>query len=239
MVGRAGARVLVAVCLSLLGLAAPRSAAAQEWFDDYGRGVEALRRGRPAAAVPLLQSAARKRAEPGQNILTYGTNRLAAYHPYLHLADALIRLQRFDEAQAALSTSERYGREPVAERQALSARLAQLRAPREAPPPTAPEARSTPEPVPYVPPPTTMAAVVAPPPPATPAAATPSPRMSPRATATPVPPSPSPVQTPPPVATADPSPGGIIVFSDPPGASVYLDDEPIGATDPASGRRGK
>ena len=27
-----------------------------------------------------------------------------------------------------------------------------------------------------------------------------------------------------------------MVFSDPPGATVYLDDEPLGETDPTSGR---
>jgi hypothetical protein len=49
----------------------------------------------------------------------------------------------------------------------------------------------------------------------------------------------------PPPASGPPPPGGppplrdppsIIVFTDPPGATVYLDDEPLGETDPDSGR---
>ena len=38
------------------------------------------------------------------------------------------------------------------------------------------------------------------------------------------------------LAEAVPEPPSLVVFSDPPGAKVYLDDEPLGDTDPTSGR---
>ena len=66
-------------------LSLPATAAA-EWFDDYERGVEALRRGRPGQAIQFLEKAIRKRPEPGSNLITYGTNRLEEYFPYLKLS---------------------------------------------------------------------------------------------------------------------------------------------------------
>jgi LPXTG-motif cell wall-anchored protein len=232
MLGRAGARVVFALAFALLLTGTPRPAAAQEWFDDYARGVEALRRGRAAAAVTLLEQAVRKRPEPGENVLTYGTNRLARYHPYLHLADALIRLDRHDEAREALKRSEHFGREPAATRDALRARIEpQYQA--AAPPPPAvakePEPTPAPTPLPATPPPPTPT----PEPAATAAPALPSARPTARAAATPAPGgSPSSAPSAPPAVVL----GALVVFSDPPGASVYVDDEPVGATDPASGR---
>ncbi len=268
-----------------------------EWFDDYTRALEALRQKKGARAVELLERAIRQRAEPGTNLLTYGTNRLDAYYPYLKLAEAHLLAGNPEGAREALRRSEAHGREPAAERARLVAEADKLEAARTAapPPPTPPTT------APPTLPPTTLAA--APPPP--PVAAPPTPPASPSVGAPPIP-SPGaatgtlelhtepagatallegrllgttplrleilpgnyavtlrkegtaeqtfPVRiaagrvttevralvatAPPSIPTPPPPPevASLLVYSDPPGASVYLDDEPLGVTDPASGR---
>jgi len=39
----------------------------------------------------MLERAARLRPDPGTNVITYGTNRLERYYPYLRLAEAWLR----------------------------------------------------------------------------------------------------------------------------------------------------
>ena len=225
--------LFVAVVLPIL--------AAADFSSDYEKGVEALRRGRAAAAVTFLQNAIRQRAQPGENIITYGTNRLPRYHPYLHLAEAHLQLKQYAEAQRALEASQRYGSEPSATREALQARVRQgLQVAAATPPPPTPvptpvptAVPATPEPQPAVvvatpaPPPTTVAPRVLPPPVTVPA----RPVVSPTVVA-PMPEPSAAVES----AADVVENGTLVIVSDPPAASVYLDDEPLGVTDPGSGR---
>jgi hypothetical protein len=284
------------------GLAALLAAAglmAEEWFDAYSRGLEALKQKQGARAAPLFERAIRLRPDPGTNLITYGTNRLDQYHPYLRLAEAYLLTGEVEKAKEALGRSEARGKEPAGERSRLAAlaneAAARARtaaatpppAPVATPPPPPTLAQATPAPAP---PPTTLAAV-APPPPTTLAAATAPPAGRPTgtldlrsepagatalmdgrllgttpikvevdaglhqvtlrkegtadltfatriekgktvtekralvATAT--------VPSAPPAAPAE---AALVVYSDPPGASVYVDDERVGATDATTGR---
>ena len=63
-------------------------AGAEEWYDAYGRGLLALKQREAKAAVAGLNRAIQLRRQPGENLLTYGTNTLRRYYPYLRLADA-------------------------------------------------------------------------------------------------------------------------------------------------------
>ena len=114
--GRSGAAVLAAALL-LSG-----TALAEEWFDAYGRGLEALKQGKAALAVASFERAIRLRPEPGSALITYGTNRLDEYYPYLRLAEAQLLAGNLDAARDALKRSGARGKESGAER----ARLAQL-----------------------------------------------------------------------------------------------------------------
>ncbi len=195
-------------------LTAP-DARAQEWYDSYERGVDALAKKQAARAIEHFERAIRKGPEPGTNVLTYGTNRLAVYHPYLRLAAAQLLAGNPQAARAALQQSEARGREPAAERGRLLAEAEALERSRaaSAPPPTlppAPAAAAVPAPAPV---PTPM--------PAAPAAA---------ATSTP-----APVATPTPVAVTavavrDATAGTLDVRSDPAGATVLLDGRMLGTT---------
>jgi len=249
----------------------------------------------------VLERAARMRPDPGTNVITYGTNRLERYHPYLRLAEAYLMAGQPDKAQDALKRSAARGKEPADERARLAAQvetaLERTRMAAAAPPPTlaaaAPPVTAAAAPTA---PPTTIAA--APAPPATTAVAgvrgAPSP-AAPRAAAsgrldlrsepagatvllgdrllgtTPlqvelapgdytvtlrkegtadtsfpvrIGPAKTTVETRALVATAPaavpsaapPEIASLVVYSQPPGARVYLDDEPLGATDPRSGR---
>ena len=108
--------------LLLLGL--PELARGQEWFDDYDRARTLIANGQAEQAIPLLERAIRRRPEPGTNILTYGTNRLDEYHPYLTMADARLRMGDLEQPAEALASSGTAGIAPAELRQALAARLA-------------------------------------------------------------------------------------------------------------------
>jgi Protein kinase domain/PEGA domain len=197
----------------------------------------------------MLERAARLRPEPGTNVLTYGTNRLERYHPYLRLAQAYLLAGRPAQAEEALKRSEARGREPADERARIAAevRTALETARASAAPPVTMAAgpvANAPAP-PSVPPVALAPASAASPPPA------PAPsgvRTSPPARSAPVrsPDGRVTAETRAPAATsaAPPAPAAapasavaaLVVYSDPPGASVYLDDELVGATDPRSGR---
>ena len=97
--------------------------AAQEWFDEYEAGVAALDRGEAARAVAHLERAIRGRDEPGDSIITYGTNRMATYHPYLKLAEAHLLAGHLEGAKSALRRSAERGKEPADRRAALMARV--------------------------------------------------------------------------------------------------------------------
>ena len=226
-------------------LLAPAPICAQEWHESYRAGVAALQRGDAARAVEALRRAIALRPEPGRNVVTYGTNVEPRYFPYLRLADAYVTLGQLEAARETLEASASWGREPADERQRLLARLdtaAEQRRPRSPAPTTVP----TPTPAP---PTTAPSPTVAPETPAPPSL--PSPAASSRAEAPPTPPGsrPSPpaaVVRAPAVPPASPPaasvPAGeavtstIEIVSRPPGATVYIDDEPVGSTDPETGR---
>jgi protein kinase-like protein/PEGA domain-containing protein len=234
------ARALAILLPSLLLLVAP--ARAQEWHEAYRDGVKALDQGQPARAVGLLEYAVSRRPQPGRDIITYGTNVERQYYPYLKLAEAYLRLRDVGGARSALKRSENWAREPAEERRRLAAQVDALAAAAATPAPAPPSPAATA-------PPTTVAA--APPVPTAPVTAVPetprpasgahvehpperreaeTPRRDPPAAAA-NPPSPRAA----PVAEASAS-AVLDIVSQPPGASVYVDDELIGATDPEWGR---
>jgi len=250
-VSRRNRRVGLAPSTLALCLLVAAPVAAQDWHDAYRAGLAALARGDPARAVEALQRAATLRSEPGRNVLTYGTNVEPRYFPYLRLAEAQLALGRLDAAREALEKSASWGaREPADERQALAARLDAAVAARRPPPtPTAtpppPVTLATPTPAP------TPTAVVEPPA----AAALPQAPAAPPASSPALPPpgaasrpstrprTDEPVAHAPPVSASTgslpgtlPGTGSIEVVSQPAGASVYVDDEPVGSTDPGTGR---
>ena len=228
---------------SLVLLSWSTSAAAQDWHEAYRAGVSAMARGEHARAVEALRRAVALRPEPGRNVLTYGTNVEPRYFPYLRLAESHLAIGQLDEAREALATSASWGREPAEERQRLSARLEAMAQPKASAP--APTPLATP---PVVPAPapieTPVPAAQAPPATLEPPRAEPPPRP------TGTPPShpagaqassgrrqEAPTGTPPePAAPKEDASGTIEVVSQPAGSLVYIDDEPIGSTDPTSGR---
>jgi hypothetical protein len=234
-------RVLAALGLSL---ALATGAGAEEWYEAYRNGVKALAQGQAQRAVPLIEFAASQRPQPGRDVLTYGTNVERQYYPYLRLTEAYLQMKDLAGARSALRRSERWAIEPAEERRRLAAQVEELAA-RLAPPPPTPApapAETVPTTTLPAPPPTTLAP--APPALAEPPVrgASPSPRAPPSraatGAATPAP-TPVPSATSTAAATAIPPPGPgrtIEIVSQPPGASVYLDDELIGTTDLEWGR---
>src|SRR5262245_26889084 len=230
-------RLLVLAIGILLGAAV---AGAEEWHEAYRAGLNALARGDAETAADALQRAIALRPEPGRNVVTYGTNVEPRYYPYLRLAEAYIALGQLELAQQALEASARFGREPAEDRQRLLARLeaaAEQRHPR-APPATptpAPPTSTVPTPAPVAsaaPEATAPASTPVPPPASAPAS---SPTAEPR----PSPPTEAPARTSPPATTlgaAHETRGSLELVSQPPGADVYIDDEPVGSTDPETGR---
>ena len=225
---------LVLLLPFLLLFAGARSAGAQEWHESYRDGVKALNQGQAARAVGLLEYAVSKRPQPGRDIITYGTNVERQYYPYLKLAEAYIKLHDIGGARSALKRSETWAREPAEERRRLAAQVDALTAAAATPAPVVP----TPAPVA---PPTTVAAE--PPPAALPTpASVPAPvakTETPPTTVTPRverPAEPRAAPSPRASAPAETPPSVLEVVSQPPGASVYVDDELIGATDPEWGR---
>jgi predicted Ser/Thr protein kinase len=251
LIGRGSSRgVWIVVALLAVGGGAPRAAAAQQWHELYTDGLAALGNGQARQATQLLRRAIEERPRPGKLVPTYGTNFEPEYFPYLRLAEAFLLLEEGEEAVGALETSARFGVAPAEKRAALEARaraLIDAKRPPEPPPaspPAAPpesQAAPTPEPTPAPEPPAPVTAV-APPPPET---ATPSPDRTDR--------TPPPAPTAPPAAEAErrraPAAGppqatpvpratrpALVITSDPAGARVFLDDEPVGRTDPQTGR---
>ncbi len=186
-----------------LFLGLPPTAVAQQWFDSYARGLRALREGRATEAIEHLERATRRRAEPGESLLTYGTNRLDHYHPYLKLAEARLAAGQLDAARSDLARSDHFGVAPAQERDrvrvSIEAAVRRLAAAAALPPPTPLE------------PPTPVAA------------AAPTPTTSPA-------PSPSPpaaVTTPSPETA---SAGTLRIESKPGGAAVEIDGRVRGRT---------
>jgi hypothetical protein len=239
----------------LAGFLAPGPASAQQWHELYADGVVALRNGQAERAVDLLRRAIEKRPQPGVRVPTYGTNFEPRYFPYLRLAEAYLLLGAAEDAAEVLQTSTRLGVEPAEERAALEARARALLDSKR--PPPEPTSASAPPPTPTPAPPPTPTPAPAPIPPADlpphplPDATAPTP-----ATVAPAPSTPTTItpRAAPPVAEAagERAPDVIArspatsptratlpsldITSDPPGAHVFLDDEPVGRTDPETGR---
>ena len=235
----------MAAALALVLLLAPAAGRAQDWDEAYRSGLAALARGDHAGAAAAFRRAIAKHPEPGRNIPTYGTNVEPRYFPYLRLAEACLALGQLEPAREALDKSASFGAaEPADERQKLVARLEAAVAARRPPSPTVPP----PSAAPIVPSPTPLAAVPsAPPPPVTlsspaaPSATPPAAREALRPERVPEPESrpaaePSASARPPAAAPAEAVTGTLEVISQPAGATAYIDDEPVGATDPRTGR---
>lgn len=231
--------------LALSSFAAP--AGAREWYEAYQEGVRTLARGQYREAVSLLEEAIRQRPQPGVNLRTYGTNVERSYFPYLRLAEAHLGLNSPEGARAALQRSESLGAEPAGERARLRERLDQLveRLRPAAPPPPATTLSATSAASPPAPSAAPTVAATGPLTSATPSATpAPSEPPAPMGPATALPRAPAP-QPRPPTAAATPAIAAtpeasatatLEVFSEPAGAHVYVDDEPLGRTSPDTGR---
>jgi hypothetical protein len=224
--------------LLAIGCLAPRTVAAQEWHELYAGGVAALRNGQPGKAADLLRRAIQKRPQAGRDVPTYGTNFEPRYFPYLRLAEACLLLGAHEEARKALETSAHQGVEPADERAALVARVsAAIEAKRPPPEPTpAPVPASAPGHA--LVPPTPTPGIPAPPPEAIiPPLPTPPifPMTAPTAVAA-LKSAPAPAKSPRETPLEREGRPTLDITSDPPGAQVFLDDEPVGRTDPETGR---
>ncbi len=229
---------------SFLFVASAPSAGAQEWHEAYRDGLKALAQNQPARAVGLLEYAVSQRPQPGRDVVTYGTNVERQYYPYLKLAEAYLRLHDLAGVRSALKRSETWAREPAEERRRLAAQLDALVAAAATPAPAVPSPAATAPPAaaPAQPPPSALPAPAVKPEtaPATagvhaehPSEPRPAPSAPRREGATPNANAPVPGAIP---TTAAPSMAVLEIVSQPPGASVYVDDELIGATDPEWGR---
>ena len=237
-------RALAVLLPSFLFVASAPSAGAQEWHEAYRDGLKALAQNQPARAVGLLEYAVSQRPQPGRDVVTYGTNVERQYYPYLKLAEAHLRLHDLAGVRSALKRSETWAREPVDERRRLAAQLDVLVAAAATPAPAVPSPAATAPPAaaPAEPPLSALPAPAVKPetPPATagihaehPSEPRPVPNAPRRDGAAPNVNAPVAGATP---TTAAPSMAVLEIVSQPPGASVYVDDELIGATDPEWGR---
>jgi hypothetical protein len=149
------------------------------------------------------------------------------YFPYLRLAEAYLLLDAGEDARQALETSARFAVEPIEERKALEAQVRAALDAKAPPHPANPPSVALPDAAPV------MAPVVAPPSPSPSPIAPPPMSVGVEPTARPSGPAgPESTLRPAPLRTA----AALEVASDPPGAQVFLDDEPRGRTDPQTGR---
>ena len=234
-----------AAAIALAFLLAPAAARAQDWDEAYRLGLTALARGEHGRAAEAFRRAIARRPEPGRNIPTYGTNIEARYFPYLRLAEACLALGQLEAAREALERSASWGeREPADEREKLVERLgaaiAQRRPASPSPPPATPAPLTPPVASPVAEPTPTSNPALVPAAPVSPRSAPLLPRepghpgqVDDRETRPGPEPSAGPVSGAPSAGTAA---GTLEIVSQPAGATVYIDDEPVGATDPQTGR---
>lgn len=211
--------------LLLLGSLVPATSGAQEWHELYTEGKQALRNGQVERAAQSFRAAIQKRPRPGVSVPTYGTNFEPQYFPYLRLAEAYLRLEDYDNAIKTLETSARFAVEPAAERTALETRArAALDAKRVAPQPV------------QLPPPTRQPdPVISQPKSAVPTTTPKRDSVVPPAESTRAAPSTAATRTPEPNRPPPRAPV-LDLTTQPPGARVFIDDEPLGRSDPQTGR---
>jgi hypothetical protein len=209
--------------------------AAQEWHDAYQQGLEELRRGRVSRAAALLETATRQNPQPGRDVLTYGTNAIPLYTPWVYLAEARLLSGDLEGAEAALARSDGYGLADAAKRDELRGDIAEARlvlagTPTPTPEPT-PAPTPTPTPAPTPPPTPEPRLEPTPERSAEPApTATPRPRGTPPALSTPAPP---PVETTP---TPLPVPDSrLVLTTSPPGARISVGGSEFGTSHPETG----
>lgn len=105
----------------LLFLLFAPAAFGEEWYDAYSSGIKAFERHETEKAILSLERAIRLRPEPGTNVITYGTNWLDEYAPYLYLAEAYLVAGKPEKAREALRRSERFSKEAADRRAHLAA----------------------------------------------------------------------------------------------------------------------
>ena len=66
-------------------------AGAQQWFESYRDGLDALREGKPTEAVSFFSQAIDRRPESKANARTYGV-KFVDYFPYVYRGIAYVRL---------------------------------------------------------------------------------------------------------------------------------------------------
>jgi len=229
------------VLAALIGLLAVAPLVAQEWHDAYQQGLEELRRGRVSRAAALLEIATRQKPQPGRDVLTYGTNSIPVYTPWVYLAEARLLSGDLDGAEKALARSDSFGVADAAKRDEVRRSLAEARLLLAGTPTPTPEPAPTPRPTP------TPAPTPAPPPTPAPTAeprVEPTAAPTPKATATPRPrATPPPVATPEPVSlppevvpTPSPDPDSrVVLTTSPPGARVSIAGLEVGSSHPETG----
>jgi hypothetical protein len=213
-----------AALLILLGTAA----GTQEPRQAYVDGLRALQRRDAEGARRLLEEAIRQDPNPGRDAPLPGGRR-GEYFPYAHLAQACLILGDAACVRDAVGQSEARG-EPPAARLRLVAPMLRQRLGRQGLPGT--QAEPSPGEAALSPAEAEELALAAQELARAAEGRPHAPAPAPPAVAHPVPPSlPAPRFVP-----AVPAAAVLEIFSDPPGADVYVDDEPVGRTDPVSGR---
>jgi hypothetical protein len=117
------------------------------FYEAWEDARDAERSGHFDAALASYRRAAQLRPRPAASVIIYGNNLLQHYYPYTRITRCCLELNQWDGAEQALGQAEAQG-EPLAERQALSARLREARSRIAAHPAQAPAPVPSPAPVP-------------------------------------------------------------------------------------------
>ncbi len=127
-------------------LFAATSAAGQQWYQHYERGLDAAEEGRWQEALELFEEAEGRQGEPRERVRTYGNRFLFGYDPAFQKARCLIALGRLDEAEDEIERSATAGVTDPEELETLRSSLEAVSAPPEeakesppAKPPRSPE----------------------------------------------------------------------------------------------------
>lgn len=116
--------VTCALCAAIICVVSVLTLHAAEWYDEYYAGTAALRNHDAMKAIDCFQRAIRKRSDPGEHLVTYGTNAIDHYYPYVRLAEAQVMAGQVDAARSTLERSTSSGKEPASERSRVEALIA-------------------------------------------------------------------------------------------------------------------